>query len=173
MSTAHEIRQELEPALAPLGLVVEDVAVTPAGKRRVVRVLVERDIAGLAPDDTTSPVEPLSLDLVAEATRTVGEVLDGGELMGQTAYVLEVSSPGVGRALGSREQFRRQVGRLVEVAHDGGVDTGRLRVVGPDSLVLELAPTKKSPARSVTIGLDSVTRGTVQVEFSRPDDEEN
>ena len=37
MSTAEQIRATIEPALAPLGLVIEDVTISPAGKRRVVR----------------------------------------------------------------------------------------------------------------------------------------
>jgi len=167
MSTAQEIRATLEPVLAPLGLVVEDVSVSPAGKRRVVRVLVDSDIADLDVADTTSAVPPLSLDAVADATRAVSDELDASDVMGQAPYVLEVSSPGVGRPLASRDQLRRQVGRLVEVVHQGGTDTGRLTAVGSDSLTLEVAATKKTPARHVTLDLDTVQRGTVQVEFKR------
>ncbi|CAN7319716.1 ribosome maturation factor RimP [Terrabacter sp. LjRoot27] len=167
MSTAQEIRATLEPVLAPLGLVVEDVSVSPAGKRRLVRVLVDSDIAGLDAADTTSTVPPLSLDAVAEATRAVSDELDASDVMGSAPYVLEVSSPGVGRPLASRDQLRRQVGRLVEVVHQDGTDTGRLTEVGTDSLTLEVPATKRTPARHVTLDLDSVQRGTVQVEFTR------
>src|SRR6476659_1257665 len=167
MSTAQEIRAALAPVLAPLGLVVEDVSVSPAGKRRLVRVLVDSDIAGLDAADTTSAVPPLSLDAVAEATRAVSHELDASDVTGQAPYVLEVSSPGVGRPLTSRDQLRRQVGRLVEVVHQGGSDTGRLTEVGSDSLTLEVAATKKTPARHVTLDLDTVQRGIVQVEFRR------
>jgi ribosome maturation factor RimP len=168
MSTAQDIRAALEPVLAPLGLVVEDVSVSPAGKRRVVRVLVDSDISGLDAADTTSPVPPLSLDSVADATRAVSDELDAGDLLGQAPYVLEVSSPGVGRPLASRDQLRRQVGRLVEVVHRDGTATGRLVEIGTDALVLDVPPTKKTPARRVTLDLDAVQRGVVQVEFTRP-----
>lgn len=167
MSTAQEIRATLEPVLAPLGLVVEDVSVSAAGKRRLVRVLVDADIAGLDVADTTSVVTPLSLDAVAEATRAVSDELDASDVMGQSPYVLEVSSPGVGRPLSSRDQLRRQVGRLVEVVHQDGTDTGRLTEVGTDALTLEVPATRKTPARTVTLDLDTVSRGTVQVEFTR------
>jgi ribosome maturation factor RimP len=168
MSTAQDIRAALEPVLAPLGLVVEDVSVSPAGKRRVVRVLVDSDITGLDDADTTSAVPPLSLDTVADATRAVSDELDAGDHLGQAPYVLEVSSPGVGRALSSRDQLRRQVGRLVEVTHRDGTDTGRLVEVGTDHLVLDVPATKKTPARRVGLDLDAVQRGVVQVEFTRP-----
>jgi ribosome maturation factor RimP len=169
MSTAQEIRAALEPVLAPLGLVVEDVTVSPAGKRRVVRVLVDSDISDLDVADDTSAVPPLSLDVVADATRAVSDELDAGDVMGQAPYVLEVSSPGVGRPLASRDQFRRQVGRLVEVIHQDGAETGRLTAVGSDSLTLDVPATKKTPARQVTLDLEAVQRGIVQVEFKRAD----
>lgn len=171
MSTAQQIRAALEPALAPLGLVVEDVTVSPAGKRRLVRVLVDTDIAGLDPADETSPVPPLSLDAVADATRAVDDVLEEGDLMGSAPYVLEVSSPGVGRPLTTRQQFRRNVGRLVEISHAEGAETGRLVRVGADDLTIEVPATKKVPARTVSLGFDAAPRGAVRVEFTRaPED---
>ena len=167
MSTAQDLRATLEPVLVALGLVVEDISVTPAGRRRLVRVLVDTDISELEPTDTASAVPTLSLDDVAEATRAVSDALDTTDVMGAAPYVLEVSSPGVGRRLTSREQLRRQVGRLVEVTHAGGSDTGRLTEVGTDTLALEVPATKKEPARTVTLELGGVDHAVVQVEFRR------
>lgn len=168
MSTPHDIRLAVEPVLARLGLVVEDVSVSQAGRRSVVRVLVDNDITGLDQTDTSSPVDALSLDAVADATRAVGDGLDASDVMGESPYVLEVSSPGVGRPLTSWDHFRRQVGRLVEVAHAEGTDTGRLVDVRADRIAIEVAPTKKAPGRTVHLDLEGVERGTVQVEFTRP-----
>lgn len=173
MTTADQIRATIQSALAPLGLVVEDVSVSPAGKRRLVRVLVDNDISDLDAADTTSPVPPLSLDNIAAATRVVDDELEGSDVMGSLPYVLEVSSPGVGRPLTSRDHFRRQVGRLVEVVLADGAVTGRLVDVGADAVTLEVPATKKVPARTETIELDAVRRGTVQVEFSRPETEDS
>ncbi|MEP7333448.1 MAG: ribosome maturation factor RimP [Terracoccus sp.] len=168
MSTPHDIRLAIEPVLDPLGLVVEDVTVSQAGRRSVVRVLVDTDISGLDTADTASPVDGLSLDAVADATRVVGDGLDTSDVMGEAPYVLEVSSPGVGRSLTSRDHFRRQVGRLVEVVHADGTDTGRLVDVHTDTIAIEVAPTKKTPGRTLELALDRIERGTVQVEFTRP-----
>ncbi len=85
MSTAEQIRATIEPALASLGLVIEDVTISPAGKRRVVRVLVDTDIASLDPADTSSPVPPISLDDVADATRVVSDRLDDSRRHGPGA----------------------------------------------------------------------------------------
>lgn len=171
MSTAQQIRAALEPALAPLGLVVEDVTVSPAGKRRLVRVLVDTDLGDLDPTDEATPVAPLSLDTVAEASRAVDGALESSDVMGQAPYVLEVSSPGVGRPLTTHDQFRRNVGRLVEVRHDGGTETGRLVRVTAGALTLDVPATKKEPSREVSVDLGTVERGTVQVEFKRAADE--
>ena len=169
MSTAQEIRATLEPVLVPLGLVIEDVTVSPAGKCWLVWVFVDSDLSDLGAPATMSPFAPLSLDAVADATRAVSDELDASDVMGTAPYVLEVSSPGVGRPLASRDQLRRQVGRLVEIVHQGGTDTGRLTEVGADTLGLDVPATKKHPGRHLVLDLDAVQRGTVQVEFKRVD----
>ena len=67
MSVKDQIRPAVEGPLARLGLLVEDVAVMPAGRRRLVRVWIDRVLPDEA--ETTAPVAPLSLDEVADATR--------------------------------------------------------------------------------------------------------
>ncbi len=168
VSTDH-VRPVLEAALEGSGLVLEDVAVTPAGKRRVVRVLVDRDL-GAVDDVVTAPTDPLSLDAVAEVARTVGEALDVSDVMGQQPYTLEVSSPGVGRPLTEPRHFRRNVGRLVEVRTGADETTGRLVAAGPDGVTLEVPATRKTPARTVDVAYADIERAAVQVEFARPDD---
>lgn len=169
MSTVPDLRETLEPVLAALGLVVEDVSVSAAGKRRLVRVLVDSDLSNLPADDTTSPVEPLSLDAVAAATRAVSDALEPDEVMGTAPYVLEVSSPGVGRRLTTQDQLRRQVGRLVEVVHSGGTLAGRLVEVAADEIVVVVPATKKDPERRMPVALADVRHAVVQVEFRRVD----
>lgn len=161
-AAAATIRQEVGAALRGSGVEVEDVAIHPAGRRRLVRVTVARDLADLDPADQESPVEPATLDEVAAATRTVGDVLDASDVMGSAAYTLEVSTPGVDHPLATSAQFRRNVGRLLEVRlTDDAVRTGRLTAAGPDGIRLEDDPDH-------TIPLDQIARAMVQVEFTRP-----
>lgn len=166
------IRPALRQPLAALSLVLDDLSITPAGRRRVVRVLVDRDLAFLAPSDTTSRVVPLTLDEVAEATRAVSDVLDEGDLMGAQPYTLEVSSPGVDRPLQGHRAFRRNVGRLVAVVLESGdMFTGRITSVSADRVVLEVPAVKKAPASRHEVALDAITFARVQVEFGRKDDD--
>lgn len=148
-------------ALAGLGLRVDDVALTPAGKRRLLRISVDRDLSDLAGDDHTSVVPPLTLDEVAEATRAINEALDRDEPLGQAPYVLEVTSPGVSRSLTEPRHFRRNVGRLLEVALvDGSTVAGRLVSAAPEELILSA----DGGARHV-VAPSQIRRARVQVEF--------
>ncbi|WP_299441893.1 ribosome maturation factor RimP [uncultured Phycicoccus sp.] len=168
MATADRVLPVLETALAGSGLVLEDVTVTPAGKRRVVRVLLDRELAETG--TVTTATEPLSLDEVADATRLVGEALDDSDALGELPYTLEVSSPGVGRPLTEPRHFQRNVGRLVTLHHADVEVTGRLVAAGPDEVVLEIPATKKTPTRTETVLLGHIDRAAVQVEFARHDE---
>lgn len=157
-----DIRRDASAALRDVGISIEDVAVTAAGKRRMVKVTVARSLAGLADDDYSSTVEPLSLDEVAAASRAVNDVLDGSDLMGASAYTLEVTSAGVGQRLATPDQFRRNVGRLLEVTLLGGETlTERVVSAGPQGLGLG---TLDRPLIPYT----DISKAAVQVEFSRP-----
>lgn len=172
MTTAESIRPTLDQALAPTDLVIEDVTVTPAGRRRVVKVLVDRRIGeGDADRDAvTEPTAPLTLDEVADATRVVSDALDASDAMGEQPYTLEVSSPGVGRPLTLPRHFRRNVGRLVTLHHDGGEVTGRVTRATATDVTLAVPATRSTPARTETLTYAGVERAVVEVEFARPDE---
>jgi ribosome maturation factor RimP len=167
VSVKDRIRPAVEGPLGALGLLVEDVAVTPAGRRRLVRIWIDRVLP--AEGDTTTVTEPLSLDEVADATRVVSDALDATDAMGEEPYTLEVTSPGVDRPLTQPRHFRRNVSRLVALTPTEGEPlTGRLVRAGDDGLVLEVPATKKVPARTLELPYTDVAKAVVQVEFSRP-----
>jgi ribosome maturation factor RimP len=169
MSVRDQIRPAVEGPLSEIGLLVEDVAVTPAGRRRLVRVAVDRQVPGDGADVTTT-VSPLTLDEVADATRVVSEALDRSDAMGEQPYVLEVTSPGVDRPLTEPRHFRRNVGRLLTVTpREGDPVTGRLVRAGQGDLTLEVAASKREPARARDFSYADLSRAVVQVEFSRGD----
>jgi ribosome maturation factor RimP len=168
MTTADSIRPALQEAFSTSDLVLEDVTVTPAGRRRVVKVLVDRDLGGA--DVVTEATDPLTLDEVADATRLVSDALDSSDAMGEQPYTLEVSSPGVGRPLTDPRHFRRNVGRLVALHHDGDDVTGRVTSASATEVTLEVPATKSTPARTVSVPYAGVSRAVVQVEFARHDD---
>jgi ribosome maturation factor RimP len=155
MTSGAALRERLatviEPAVAAVGCDLEDVSVSPAGKRKVVRVVVDADTG-------------ISLDEVAAVARAVTEVLDerDTELFGTSPYVLEVTSPGVDRPLTEPRHWRRAVGRLVEVPVAGTPAKGR--VTAADDTGVELTDEAATATRHTYAELG---KGVVQVEFAR------
>jgi ribosome maturation factor RimP len=147
----------LEPLAQAAGYDVEDVQVTPAGSRRLVRVLVDRD-GGITLDD----VALLSRDISAAL-----DAPDGATVMGNAPYVLEVSSPGVDHPLTLPRHWRRAVGRLVTVSVAGeGSLTARVTATDGEAVTFTRDDAKGS--YEVVHPLSALGKGAVQVEFSRP-----
>jgi ribosome maturation factor RimP len=158
-ATAARLQELLAPLVQDTGADLEDVSVSRAGKRSVVRVMVDRDGG-------------VSLDDVADVSRVVAEALDKLDEADPTvlgaSYVLEVTSPGVDRPLTAPRHWRRNATRLVTaVLRDGGTLTGRIVSADEDAVVLDV------DGVSQTIAYAGIARGSVQVEFSRKGDEED
>jgi ribosome maturation factor RimP len=137
----------LEPAVRTAGYDLEEVTVSPAGRRRVVTVVVDADGG-------------ISLDGIADVSRAVSGVLDEHDaVLGTGPYVLEVTSPGVDRPLSEPRHWRRAAGRLVRVPVAGR--TLEARVLGADDGGVEL----ETAGSRHRYGYDELGRGRVQVEF--------
>lgn len=154
---ATRLQELLAPVVGTTGTDLEDVQVSQAGRRSVVRVVIDREGG-------------LSLDDVADLSRLVSDALDDldeahPDLLGPS-YVLEVTSPGVERPLTLPRHWRRNARRLVTVAmRDGSTVTGRLIGADDDAVTLEVDGAQR------LLPFTQVVRGTVQVEFSRPAEE--
>lgn len=171
MSTlAESVTDVLAPVVASAGLALEEVDVATAGRRRVVRVVVDR--AGDEPGD-------LDMDAVATVSQDVSTALDASDVLGTAEYTLEVTSPGVDRPLTTRRHWARNRGRLVRtVLTDGSALMLRVGAVDDEGVhgTLEPQMVKGKPPRAKDVGAprdlawDDLVRGEVQVEFRRADD---
>ena len=147
-ASPERLRAVVAPVVAAAGLDLEGVAVSSAGRRRVLRVAVDRDGG-------------VSLDEVALVSQRLSQALDDADAMGGRPYVLEVGSPGVGRPLETDRHWRRAVGRLVLVTlTDGGSLTGRLLAVEGRAVVLD------APVGDHRIDLGRVATARVEVDMS-------
>ena len=157
----------VEPVLRAMEIDLEAVRIATAGRRRVLRIIVDADGG-------------ISLDDIAEVSREVSARLDAKNAMGDGPYTLEVSSPGVDRPLTQPRHWRRAVGRLVIVAlADQDTDSLRdapvrpveheVRVIGADQerVMLEIDGAQR------TVPYSELGPGRVQVEFGRLPDEDD
>jgi ribosome maturation factor RimP len=145
----------VEDAVTAEGFDLESLDVTRVGRRGRVKVVVDSD-------------DGVDLDQCADLSHKVSAILDANDdLMGDGPYTLEVSSPGVTRALTLPRHWRRNIGRLVRVVlSDGGVVTGRVTAADEREAVLDVA------GKSREVQYDEVGKAKVQVEFRRHRDDE-
>jgi ribosome maturation factor RimP len=156
---AERISDLLEPAVTAMGLDLEDVRITSAGRRRLLRVVVDSDGG-------------VSLDDIALVSRELAATLDRTAAMGEAPYTLEVSSPGVDRPLTEPKHWRRAVGRLVTAplrsqprsATDGPAGSLAVtgRVTGTDSRGVRL----DVDGQSREFGYSELGPGRIQIEFA-------
>jgi ribosome maturation factor RimP len=161
----ERLREVVEAVVTAAGYDLEDVALSRAGRRHLVRVVVDGDGG-------------VSLDDIADVSRAVSAALDaaeesGGEIF-EGEYALEVGSPGVDRPLTLPRHWRRNVGRLVkvQVRTQGGPTGGQPgdrqltgRVVAADDAGIALDVS----GERWDLAYEQVGPGRVQIEFSRLD----
>ncbi len=147
--TRDRLAEELTSPIGDLGLDLEAVDLSSAGKRRILRVAIDKD-GGVTMDD------------IADATREVSRVLDDTNLMGQQAYTLEVSSPGVGRPLTLPRHWRRNKGRLVKVTfREEEALTGRITDSDEAGALLDVEGTERR------VEYAEVRKAKIQIEFKK------
>jgi ribosome maturation factor RimP len=167
-----KLERLLEPIVRAAGMDLESVRVGSAGRRRLLRVVVDADGG-------------VSLDDIALVSREASARLDATGAMGEAPYTLELSSPGVDRPLTLPRHWRRAVGRLVRVplASDNGASSpappagppgetgqaggagpieGRVIAAGDSGVVLEIDGEQRE-FRFADLG-----PARVQVEFGPP-----
>jgi ribosome maturation factor RimP len=148
-----QIADLLAPILASLDLDLEAVDLVPAGKRKLLRVVVDGDGAnGRGPN----------LDDIAEATKAISVALDDADVTGASPYTLEVSSRGIGRPLQLPRHWRRNAGRLVAITTGtGGTVTGRILSSSDESAEVEVDGVPR------TVRYEDITKAQIQVELNR------
>ncbi|MEW2417096.1 ribosome maturation factor RimP [Streptomyces sp. NPDC046866] len=162
MSTTQSdrLRGLLEPLVAARGLDLEDIELSKAGKRRMLRIIVDSD-------------EGVELDACAELSREVSDKLDETDAMGEGEYVLEVSSPGADRPLTEHRHYVRAIGRLVKFQlAEGGELIARILDADDEGMDLEVPGVKGRKATARRIAFADIAKARVEIEFNRKDKKE-
>jgi ribosome maturation factor RimP len=163
---SERLARALEPAVAAMGMDLESVRVTSAGRRSLLRVVVDADGG-------------VSLDDIALVSRELSAELDASALMGEAPYTLEISSPGVDRPLTEPRHWRRAVGRLVTVpltsaaapgtalqtdgrAHSPAIE-GRVTGADEHGVLIDV------DGERLRFGYEALGPGRIEIEFARLD----
>ncbi|SDK06092.1 ribosome maturation factor RimP [Actinopolyspora mzabensis] len=141
-------------AVAEVGYDLEELDVQQAGRRRLVKVIIDAD-------------DGVALDDIADVSRALSKVLDEHDHVLAGPYNLEVTSPGVDRPLTKQRHWHRARNRLARIRTVGGEEL--LGRVGPaaEHGVLVLADGR---VRRLIYG--DIERAVVEVEFQQPPAEE-
>ncbi len=150
----EQLAAQLHPVLTEVvgsaGFDLEEIEVRPAGRRRLVRVVVDSE-------------RGVDLDEIARLSRLAAAELDQRDELLGGPYTLEVTSPGVDRPLRRASHWRRARLRLVGVRlHDSTELTGRVGDAGEQSVQLLVDGQLRE------LRYSDVAHAAVRVEFRQP-----
>jgi ribosome maturation factor RimP len=150
MSLVNNLTELLTPAVTQAGFVLEEVTVTPVGKRRLVAVVVDCE--------DRNP----SLDEVTVVSKEVSAILDNYTQMGEMPFTLEVTTPGIDRPLTQGRHWKKNVGRLVKITPKTGEKyIGRIASVKDNAVTIEIK------GKESEISFAEISRAQIEVEFNR------
>jgi len=143
MTIIEEVAAAIRPAIEATGAYLEEVTLTPAGKRKIMTVIVDGDTN-------------LSLDQVTSISKEVSAIVEVLPALGDTPFTLEVTSPGVDRPLTNSRHWRKNHGRLINATlHDGQVVTGRIGDATEIDVEID----------SVKIAFAAIKKALIEIEF--------
>lgn len=162
MSTTQSdrLRGLVEPLVHAKDLDLEEIEVSRAYRRGLVRIVVDSD-------------EGVELDACAELSRAISGKLDETDVMGEGEYVLEVSSPGADRPLTQHRHYVRATGRLVKLQLAETEElVARILAVDENGLDLEVPGVKGRKPTARRVEFADIVKARVEIEFNRKDKKE-
>jgi ribosome maturation factor RimP len=173
----EKIREAAERVARSEGLEIVDVE-WKIGKQRFLRVYIDRvpkaaapisDAAGImgAGEVIHDPFPKISHADCERVSQQLSVILDVEELIPGPGYILEVSSPGMDRALKKAADYERFRGRLAKITTSEPIGAakffeGRLAGFADGKVRMEL---KGKEARTVELPLEAIRKANLVVEF--------
>jgi ribosome maturation factor RimP len=145
MSNKEQVTAAITPIIESLGFYVEDIAITAAGKRSMLTVIVDGDTH-------------LSLDQVTVATKAISEIVENLPTLGNNPFTLEVTSPGLDRPLTKPRHWQKNKDRLIKIIlNDGKEITGRIKDSTQSAVTVD----------EQVINFADIKRATLEIEFKQ------
>lgn len=173
----EKIRQAAERVARSQGLEIVDVE-WKIGRQRFLRVYIDRVAKATAPISDAAgtmgvgevahdPFPKISHADCERVSQQLSVILDVEELVPGSGYILEVSSPGMDRALKKPADFERFRGRLAKITTsepvgDAKFFEGRLTGFADGKVRMEL---KGKEPRTVELPLEAIRKANLVVEF--------
>jgi ribosome maturation factor RimP len=166
-----KVREAAERVARSEGLEIVDVE-WKVGKQRFLRVYIDR-VPAVSPaemaegEGVASPYAKISHADCERVSQQLSVILDVEELVPGPGYVLEISSPGMDRALKTPVDFQRFVGRLAKISTTEPIGEskffeGRLKGFADGNVRMELTGKE---ARIVEIPLEAIRKANLAIEF--------
>lgn len=148
MIPVSELTELLDPVVSAFAFDLDDIEITRSGGQRILDVTIDGDSG-------------VNLDEVAEVSRAISEFLDNSDAMGDEPYVLEVGTRGVTKPLTKPIHWKRNIGRLVNVAGDAINAVGRIVEFDEPNITLDIK------GKSRIISINEISRAHIEVEFKK------
>jgi ribosome maturation factor RimP len=143
MPLNEEISAAIRPIIEATGNYLEELSITSAGKVKILTVIIDSDTH-------------LNLDQVTAVTKDISEVIEALPELGDGAFTLEVTSPGLDRPLTKPRHWRKNLDRLVKIIMTSGEEIqGR---IGEATETTVLVDSKK-------VSYEDIKRAVLEIEF--------
>jgi ribosome maturation factor RimP len=166
-----KVREAAERVARSEGLEVVDVE-WKIGKQRFLRVYIDRVPPAASAEtaegeEVANPYARVSHADCERVSQQLSVILDVEDLVPGPGYVLEISSPGMDRALKTPADFQRFTGRLAKVSTNEPIGEakffeGRLKGFADGKVRMEL---QGKDARMVEIPLETIRKANLAIEF--------
>jgi len=143
MPLNEDISAAIMPIIEASGNYLEELTITSAGKVKILTVIVDSD-------------SHLNLDQITAVTKEISEVIETLEELGDSAFTLEVTSPGIDRPLTKPRHWRKNFNRLVEITMTSGQDIQGRIGEATESAVL---------VGDQKISFEDIKRAVLEIEF--------
>ena len=143
MAITDQISQLVTPAVEAQGLFLEEVQLVSPGKHRIVTCIVDGPVS-------------LNLDQVTAVTKEISEVIEALPELGDGAFTLEVTSPGLDRPLTKPRHWRKNLDRLVKIIMTSGQEIqGRIGEATETTVLVD----------SQKVSYEDIKRAVLEIEF--------
>jgi ribosome maturation factor RimP len=143
MPLNEEISAAIRPIIEATGNYLEELSITSAGKVKILTVIIDSDTH-------------LNLDQVTAVTKEISEVIEALPELGDGAFTLEVTSPGLDRPLTKPRHWRKNLDRLVQIIMTSGQEIqGRIGEATETTVLVD----------SQKVSYEDIKRAVLEIEF--------